>query len=233
VDTRTRILETTAELLQSSGEPPSTRAVCAAAGITPPTLYHHFGDKDGLYDAVVAHGFETYLAAGRHLDTAGDPVTDVRRGWDAHVGFAVAHPALYTLMYGTARTSLSPGAAAARAYMTSLLVRVAEAGRLRIDVERATAAVEAACVGAALQAVGAGGDRAASAELRDLVLSSVVTENASAAAGTGDPLAATARQLTALLHDGDARLTPEESALLRQWLGRLARAPEPVQDQRP
>ena len=50
---RTRILETAAGLLaQSADADVSTRAVCDAAGVTAPTLYHHFGDKDGLLAAV-------------------------------------------------------------------------------------------------------------------------------------------------------------------------------------
>lgn len=225
MDTRLRILETTAELLQKSpGELPSTRAVCQAAGITPPTLYHHFGDKDGLYDAVVAYGFDTYLTAKHSLDATADPVSDVRRGWDAHVEFAVTHPALYALMYGTARTAPPPAAAEARALVTTLLTRVAEVGRLKVDVERAVLAVEAACVGAALQAIRGGYDQVVSGRLRDIVLASVVEGAAVAAPGPagGDPLAATARQLSALLHEGsDGRLTAEETALLRQWLKRL------------
>jgi AcrR family transcriptional regulator len=48
--TRERILQAAARLLaESGGAPVSTRAVCAAAGVGAPTLYHHFGDKDGLY----------------------------------------------------------------------------------------------------------------------------------------------------------------------------------------
>lgn len=34
----------------------TTRAVCKAAGVTSPTLYHHFGDKDGLALALVRQG---------------------------------------------------------------------------------------------------------------------------------------------------------------------------------
>ena len=63
IDTRERILRAAARLLaESGGAPVSTRAVCAAAGVGAPTLYHHFGDKEGLLDAVVTYGFERYLA---------------------------------------------------------------------------------------------------------------------------------------------------------------------------
>ena|ERR1700731_4855215 len=59
---RTRILETAAGLLaQSADADVSTRAVCDAAGVTAPTLYHHFGDKDGLLAAVVDFGWAAFL----------------------------------------------------------------------------------------------------------------------------------------------------------------------------
>jgi AcrR family transcriptional regulator len=77
---RARIIDITAELLAASPTGQiSTRAVCDAAGVTPPTLYHHFGDKDGLLHAVVADGFGRYLARKRAVGTTGDVVADFRR----------------------------------------------------------------------------------------------------------------------------------------------------------
>lgn len=35
----------------------STRQICVAAGVTQPSLYHHFGSKEGLYLAVVEEWF--------------------------------------------------------------------------------------------------------------------------------------------------------------------------------
>lgn len=225
VDTRQRILEATAELLQRSPvEPVSTRAICDAAGVTAPTLYHHFGDKDGLYDAVVTYGFESYLAAKHELTPTADPVEDLRHAWNAHVEFGITHPALYSLMYGTARAGVgSPAAAEARAVLIALLERVAQAGRMRIDIEQATSAIEAACVGATLQAIRGGDDAALSEQLRDAVFASVLTGAAPRARATSVTSAAT--QLAALLREPtapDGPLTPEELSLLGQWLRRLS-----------
>ncbi|MFC7739831.1 TetR/AcrR family transcriptional regulator [Nocardiopsis composta] len=106
---RRRILEAAAGLLAEGGpEAASTRAVAAAAGVQAPTLYRLFGDKQGLLEALAAHGFERYLADKQELGATDDPVADLRRGWDLHVDFGLARPALYVLMYGT------PGRAAAR-----------------------------------------------------------------------------------------------------------------------
>lgn len=227
VDTRQRILEATADLLQRSPvEPVSTRAICDAAGVTAPTLYHHFGDKDGLYDAVVTYGFETYLAAKHSLAATDDPVDDLRHAWNAHVEFGVTHPALYSLMYGTARAGAgSPAAAEARAVLTALLARVARAGRLRIDIERATSAIEAACVGATLQAIRGGYDAVLSEQLRDTVFGSVLTGKSAAPRGRVSSVTRAATQLAALLPEPatqESPLTREELLLLKQWLRRLS-----------
>ena len=49
------MLEAAAELLRTGGvDAVSTRAVAAAAGVQPPTIYRQFGDKEGLLDARIA-----------------------------------------------------------------------------------------------------------------------------------------------------------------------------------
>lgn len=230
MDTRQRILEVTAELLQLSPvEPVSTRAICRAANVTAPTLYHHFGDKNGLYDAVVTYGFESYLTAKHALIPTADPIADLRHAWDAHVEFGVTHPALYALMYGTARAGVgSPAAVEAHAVLTALLARVAQAGGLLLEIEQATSTLEAACVGATLQAIRGGSDAPATHQLRDTVFASVITGPAPHPRASSVTRAAT--QLGALLDEQtagawatrDSRLTPEELSLLNVWLRRLS-----------
>jgi len=52
--TRDRILRTAQDLFTSKGfANASVREICEEAAITPPTLYYHFGDKEGLFAAVV------------------------------------------------------------------------------------------------------------------------------------------------------------------------------------
>jgi hypothetical protein len=62
---------------------------------------------------VAAHGFQTYLDDKTDLKPSDDPVEDLRAGWDLHVGFGPAHPAIYSLMYGYPRPGASARAAAA------------------------------------------------------------------------------------------------------------------------
>ncbi|MFC8836836.1 TetR/AcrR family transcriptional regulator [Streptomyces griseoincarnatus] len=115
-----------AKLLEEGGsEAVSARAV-AAAGITAPALYRMFDDKDRLLTELAAYGFEMYLAEKREaLPLApDDPVADLYRGWDLHVGFGVRHPAFYMLMYGTVQPGRCPPAAdEAHSLLVTLLGR--------------------------------------------------------------------------------------------------------------
>ncbi|WP_327102545.1 TetR/AcrR family transcriptional regulator [Nonomuraea glycinis] len=228
--TRARIIEVAAELLTASSTGQiSTREVCAAAGVKPPTLYHHFGDKDGLLHAVVADGFERYLARKRAVGTTGDVVTDFRRGWDMHVEFGVTHPALYNVMYGRpmARQDV-PAAAVARTDLVATMRTLDDAGRLRLPVEVAADAVETAAVGVTLHLIRTDGTRddPAAAIVRDAVIAAVIGPSRTYTDTPASPhLAATAAQVRdALPHGPVATLRASETALLRDWLDELATA---------
>ncbi|CAN5707532.1 TetR/AcrR family transcriptional regulator [soil metagenome] len=228
VDTRQRIITVTAELLQRfPAEAVSTRDICKAARVTAPTLYYHFGDKVGLLDAVAAFGYETYFTGEQSFAHSTDPIEILLYAWDAHVEFGVSHPALYTLMFGTARSDAdSPAAQKARALIAAVLTSVAQAGRLRTDIDKATLVVEAAYVGTTLQAIRGGFDPVVSRQLRDAVLGSIVTGITERS--VADSLAGTANQLAAHLSNSNAPATalrPTELALFREWL-RLLTVPE-------
>src|ERR1700752_1397331 len=86
--TRDRLLLAATQLLdEAAGGPVSTREITQRAGVRAPTLYHHFGSKQALLDAVVSHGFKEFLQSRRQSDSAGDALADVRAGWDSHVAF--------------------------------------------------------------------------------------------------------------------------------------------------
>src|SRR5258708_26053500 len=56
--------------------------------------------KTGLEPAVVADAFERYLARkGAEVAETDDVGADHLRGWDMHVAFGAANPALYKLMW--------------------------------------------------------------------------------------------------------------------------------------
>ncbi|MEV0566695.1 TetR/AcrR family transcriptional regulator [Dactylosporangium sp. NPDC050588] len=223
--TREKIVEAAATLLNEGGrEAISTRAVSAAAGVQAPTIYRLFGDKQGLLDAVASHGFVSYLGGKMGLPETGDPVEDLRRGWDLHVAFGLEHPAVYTLIYGEPRPGVeSPAARAAAEVLAGQVKRIAAAGRLRVSEERAAHLIHAAGCGMTLTLI------ALPPQARDPALSVLARESIIAAvtasrAGDGDgdaSLAGAAGALRAAL-PGVTALTGAERALLDEWLTRLA-----------
>jgi hypothetical protein len=69
--------------------------------------------SDPVSGGVGEHGFAAYLAEKGVREPGADPVDDLRAGWDLHVGFGLANPALYPLMYGDPRPGAAPPAAIA------------------------------------------------------------------------------------------------------------------------
>lgn len=227
-DTRSRIIGAAADLLTRQGrEAVTTRSVSAAAGVQPPALYRLFGDMAGLFDAVAADGFERYFAGKEAQVPSGDPVDDLRAGWDLHVRFAVENPAHYVLMYAPGSPHGGDSAARARVFLLGLVDRVAEAGRLAVDADTAADMIHSCCTGVALGLVARGADDPRLSEaVRESVLSSVVADAPRAAGGGA---AAHAGALRALLARDGTRgvLTPGEAALLDELLVRLG-APRPA-----
>jgi len=221
--TRARIVRTAADLLTHGGrEAVTTRAVAAAAGVQAPTIYRLLGDKVGLLDAVADHGFQAYLTQKGARPAGGDPVDDLRAGWDLHIGFGLANPALYALMYGDPRPGPPPQAAArAMTMLRALVRRIAEAGRLRIGEEQAVHLVHAMACGTVLTLLAmAERDPALSDLARDAALAAVIAD--APAVATPGPVGA-AVALRAVLTDTDV-VTNGERALLGEWLDRIAAA---------
>ncbi|MCO5969584.1 TetR/AcrR family transcriptional regulator [Actinoallomurus soli] len=230
VKTRTRrqIIEAAAEILEREGtQALSTRSVAAAAGIRAASLYQYFGDKDGLLAALAIHGFDLYLAEKHALARTEDPVADMRRGWDTHVDFGLRHPALYLLMYGTDRPGRRPPAAdEAGAFLLRFLDRAADAGRLRVPPVLSARLCLAAVTGVTLSLIGTPAedrDPELSPRTRDILIDSLITDPPPAA---DSGLASRALALDAAIAtagEGGFPLRPAETALLRDWLDRLAR----------
>jgi AcrR family transcriptional regulator len=97
---RAEILVSTRDLLARTGsaESVSIRAVAEVVGVSPPSIYRHFADKDALIAAVVAELFEQL---DQVLVTAGAAATDAAARLEkqglAYVQFARAHPEEYRL----------------------------------------------------------------------------------------------------------------------------------------
>lgn len=219
-NTRDRLLLVAAQLLEESGDRTlSTRAVCARAGVQAPSLYHHFGSKQGLIDAVVEHGFTQYTAPADDGEEVG-PLDALRRGWDQHVAYGLEHPGFYTMLHGNVR----PGrpcaiTAPARAMLTALVERAAKLGLVVVPVADAVALIGAANVGATLGLIAGDADPSLSTELREATLAHIT-----GGAADHEPLASRSAAAIALrtrLDDDPHGLSPGEVALLTELLTRL------------
>lgn len=99
---REEILDATRDLLIETGsaEEASIRAVAERVGVTPPSIYRHFEDKDTLLFEVCQREFDSLARAIEAVADAeaDDPVEFFRKGTHAYVRFAVDHPEHYRIM---------------------------------------------------------------------------------------------------------------------------------------
>ncbi len=94
------ILDATTDLLLQTGHAKevSIRSVAQRVGVTPPSIYLHFTDKDALLDAVCARYFEK-LDEEMQAAAAGQPaaIDAMRAQGLAYVRFALKTPELYRI----------------------------------------------------------------------------------------------------------------------------------------
>jgi AcrR family transcriptional regulator len=217
MSSRDRLLDAAAELLDESADHDvSTRAICERAGVQAPTLYHHFGNKQGLLAAVVVEAFTTHLGA---TAAPTDPVAALRFTWDEHIRFGVERPNIYTYAFGQLRSGEPAGlATVAERALLDRLNEVARQSGLRMAPETAASRLFAANVGATLARIATPGFDTDG--LLDTVLSGVLTDGPAATHGSG--LTAVAVAFLAALDQDRGDLTAGETTLLREWLNRLA-----------
>jgi AcrR family transcriptional regulator len=97
---RDEILDATTDLLMETGHAKavSIRSVAQRVGVTPPSIYLHFADKNDLLGAVVADVFreldDAMLAGAAGVE---GPLARLRSFGLSYVHFAVSHPEHYRL----------------------------------------------------------------------------------------------------------------------------------------
>lgn len=227
-DVRAAIIDAAARLLREHGsQAVTTRGVAQEAGVQAPTIYRLFGDKDGLLDAVGEHVMATYVAA-KSADAAregdGDPLTDLRAGWQMHVEFGLANPDLYVLLNAPARQQRAAAATAGIEVLQLRVHRLAAAGMLQVDERRAVEMIHAAGTGAVLTLLHLPADD------RDLGLADAMFDAVTKAILTDAPTrTASARTAPDTITVAVAfatvvtqlpTLSQAERALMSEWLGR-------------
>ncbi|BBY31356.1 TetR/AcrR family transcriptional regulator [Mycolicibacterium sediminis] len=97
---REEILDATTDLLLETGHAKavSIRAVAQRVGVTPPSIYLHFADKDALLDAVCAGYFERLDRVMQQVVVDQPTTLDrLRAQGMAYVRFALETPELYRI----------------------------------------------------------------------------------------------------------------------------------------
>jgi AcrR family transcriptional regulator len=238
-DARTRILRAATELLATGGRSAvTTRAVSAAAGVQPPTIYRHFGDMHGLLDVAARETLAVHVREQATRALTNDPVDDLRRGWDLHIAFGLAHPDAFALLYSAPSVDTSISVIhEGVAVLQGLVARIAEAGRLRVDVAHATDLIHAAGTGVTLTLAATPPeerDPRLSKTMREAILTAITVPGAAETPNEGPDAAPAAERvavhavaLRALLTEASGVLSPAERRLLSDWLDRLATASSP------
>lgn len=218
--TRTDIVEAAARLLRERGAGAvTTRAVAQAAGMQAPTIYRFFADKDALLDAVAEHVFSTYVSGKTVAEDNGDPLADLRAGWDTHIDFGLTNAALFGLLTDPARGAPSPAAAAGLAVLSARVHRIAVIGRLRVPEARAVELIHAAGTGAVLTLLATPPerrDRGLADAMYEAVMRVILTDAPVLPAGDATAAAVAFRAFVPELRG----LTGTERALLSEWLDR-------------
>ena len=235
-----RIIEAATALLAKSVDGDiSTRELCDAAGVTAPTLYHYFRDKESLLRAVVDFGWTDFLLSKRSVavvvhDHIGD---DIRAGWYNHIEFAQKNPNFYRLMWAPGVAPNSVALAEAHRMLYDRMKLGASRGQLRVSPAMAARIVMSATVGAALALITQPehyADDSFSKQLLEAVIAFVTVGAATngqrrsrRAAPQSTTIASVAATLSSKLESEPNPLTPAERQLLQHWLTALADAATP------
>jgi AcrR family transcriptional regulator len=140
------LVEAAGELLAASGpEALSLREAARRVGVSPAAVYRHFRSREELLRALAADGFVRLGDAQQAAaDAEADPLAAFNAQGRAYVRFALAHPALFELMFargsdGQARWRDLPEAARTLGLLRGAAGRLAGKPEARLFAVRAWA----------------------------------------------------------------------------------------------
>jgi AcrR family transcriptional regulator len=99
---RAEILTAAERLLieRGSDEAVSIRAIADAVGVTPPSIYMHFADKEELFVALCDARFEELDRLSEEAGAAAtDPLDEIRRRGEAYIRFGLENPEQYRILF--------------------------------------------------------------------------------------------------------------------------------------
>ena len=142
--TRERTLAAAARLLGSEGTTGlSVRRIASEAGVSTIAIYHYFGGKDGILEALYLDGFQALDDALAAVPRTDDPVVDAEELSIAYCNVARSRPTYYEIMFSRPVPGFEPSqASVARAMRTwnafyESFERAEAAGRLTMPASNA------------------------------------------------------------------------------------------------
>jgi AcrR family transcriptional regulator len=132
-EARRAILDATeALLIESGGFDFSIRSLGRRCGYSAPTVYHYFGDKDGLIDALLEERIARLADAIERVPSTADALVDLRAVLLVFVAFGAENPTFNRLMWTVSskgESRMTPAMERLRARVRPPLVELAESGR--------------------------------------------------------------------------------------------------------
>lgn len=170
-----RLLAAASEILSTEGPAAlTTRRVCEAVGVTMPTLYHHFPNRDALVQAVYDHALGEFMAKKRSLKLSDDPLDDLRRSCELVLDFVAKNK---NVAIAVVSRSLEEPAMLEPSYqlLRDRVRRAAEAGRLHVPEDTATAMTWSTVQGLLIQTVAPVDASASTAAVRKRLLDGLIS----------------------------------------------------------
>jgi AcrR family transcriptional regulator len=95
---REELLDVADRVIQRRGVVVSMDEIASEAGITKPVLYRHFGDKDGLYEALTERYVDELKLALKPAIEADEPRERLAAAIDAYLSYVEREPARYRFL---------------------------------------------------------------------------------------------------------------------------------------
>jgi len=108
---REEILAGATELLEETGSEDAVtlRAIARQVGISAPSIYAHFPDREAIVDAIVDSAFRDFnTAIYSAIEAVTDPLARLRAGCAAYLRFAAERPNRYKLLFDRHHLISSP-----------------------------------------------------------------------------------------------------------------------------
>lgn len=90
---------------ENPGKVITTRTLCELSGVTPPTIYHHFENKNELLALIAEKKMIDFFRRKQSDPHSDDPTNDLLNGWNQWIQFATYNSGLISALQQVPGTS--------------------------------------------------------------------------------------------------------------------------------